>query len=200
MMPLATALAALRGLQRLSRFDGVGLDYFESNRAGFWRSFRLIALAGPLQMVFVILMVPVLIQTAHLTASMPETMPSTLPLAIMQGASLLISWTVYPWVMLSVVDWIGGVGHYWRYMIAYNWLQVAMSVVQVAVAVLLALHAVPLAIGELLLLGVFVATFSYALFIARVGLGLHWTNALGVVILDFLLTRFIAVLAVMAIR
>ena len=197
MMTSDIVRAALYGLFRVLSFDASGLGYFEDTRAGFWRAFRLVIVAVPLQMLFVVLVVPQMLLSGQVEGSTLDVSQTIFGLSLVQGMALVIGWSAYPLVMLSVVDWIGGAGHYYRYMVAYNWLQLGFTVVQVGIALLTAVGVVQLETAELLLLGVFITSFSYALFIARAVLRLHWTNALGIVILDFLLTRFISLLAVL---
>lgn len=197
MMTSDIVRAALYGLFRVLFFDASGLGYFEDTLAGFWRAFRLVIVAVPLQMLFVVLVVPQMLLSGQVEGSTLDVSQTIFGLSLVQGMALVIGWSAYPLVMLSVVDWIGGAGHYYRYMVAYNWLQLGFTVVQVGIALLTAVGVVQLETAELLLLGVFITSFSYALFIARAVLRLHWTNALGIVILDFLLTRFISLLAVL---
>lgn len=181
----------LVGVGRLARFDARGLQSFGGTRTAFWQSFQLLAVAVPMQILFLIVRAPLVLPMEGDGSTVPSPLSGThlVWLCLVEGAALAVGWAAYPLVMVYVSDWLGAGARYYRYMIAYNWVQLALLVLQIPLFVLVRVGVLPVNFVLLVLFGV---SIVYPAFVARHGLNVNWINVAGIVFLDFLLTSFIS--------
>jgi hypothetical protein len=162
---------ALQGSIQLARLDAGGLKLFNRTPAGFWRSFFAAILTAPLRVYMVLL-----------ARQIPDTDP--LRVITVETISYVISWLIYPFAMLIVVDLIGRRERYFDYMVAYNWASIPQNVLQVLV-ITIAVASPPL--GGLLFLIVIVSLLVYQWFIARSALLISSTVAVALALFEFAL-------------
>jgi hypothetical protein len=159
---------AIVGALRLARGDRGALNYFDRTLDGFWRSFRAAALAYPL---FVILLT--------LRIAGPEwAKAGGFRIMLVETIGYVISWVLFPLVMLPITRALGREHRFYDFMVPYNWSQVPQSVLFVLVG---------LPGGAGMRLAGFVAAYAvllYEWFIARVGLEISGVAAGLVVIVD----------------
>jgi hypothetical protein len=168
---------AVVGTLRLAVGDRRGLSFFDPSIAGFWRSFRAGAICYPFYLVLLGFRVPTAQWTAHGAAR----------IILVETIAYVISWVLFPLLVLHLSRWLGRENRFLPFMVAYNWSQIP----QTGLFVLVGLEgaaglATPSAARSVSLLAV-VATLVYEWYIARVALTVTGTQATLVVIVDLLL-------------
>lgn len=170
--------AALQGAIRLAQLDATGLRYFERTVGGFWRSFFAAVMVAPVRVVLVLWSGEVPAGTGALRAIAVETI------------AYAVSWLVYPFAMLLVVDVLRRRERFFDYMVPYNWANVP------AAGLFLIVGAVGTVLPDRLYLFVslmaFLSVLIYQWFIARVGLVVSASAAVALVLLDLVLYFAIA--------
>jgi hypothetical protein len=171
---------ALFGAWRLAHFDRQGTAYFDRTREGALRSFWAAAILLPAYAILVML---------HL---------SRLPVAIgWPGLILLyalqyaVAWTAFPAAMAFVAGVLDREEEFFGWLAMYNWSQVVAMIVVLPMQAILVSgifdHPVLPLVGVL----VDLAVLAYAWFIARAGLRIGGFAALGVVLIDVVLSEII---------
>ncbi|WP_413207249.1 hypothetical protein [Rhodospirillum sp. A1_3_36] len=179
-MTIEQAARVLRGLGWLLRLNPLGFKEFENTPREALRSFGAALFLAP---VFVL-------YATMDRLSGDEASGSLLAFAFLKLAHYIIGWTLFPVVMEGVSHLLGRRQVYFRWLAAYNWLQVPFMLAYLPVAVASLLGAGgpggPVAFLDLAL---FLGMAIYLGFLARHGLGLTLSSAVAVVILDLILTQ-----------
>jgi hypothetical protein len=179
-MTVEQAARVLRGLGRLLLLNPLGFKEFENTPEEALRSFKAALFLAP---VFVIY------------ATMDrfggeEVSGSLAAFAFLKAAHYVIGWTLFPVVMEGISHLLGRRQVYFRWLAAYNWIQVPIMLAYLPVAVASLLGAGgpggPVAFLDLAL---FLGMATYLGFLARHGLGLPLSSAVAVVVLDLILTQ-----------
>lgn len=180
MITRAEIAAGITGAFRLARRDPGGLDCFDSSPYGFWRSFWAAALVAP---AFIII---------DLLAGTLNTDTGFHALAV-KLIGYVIDWTLFPVVMITIVDSLGKWPLYTRYIVAYNW----SAVVQMAVLLPVAIMAVsaPSHATMLIAQAVTIVLLVYRAYVAHVALAVNLGTAAGIVLLDVLLAGLLRVVS-----
>jgi hypothetical protein len=165
--------AAVIGALRLWKGDPAALDFFDRSPEGFWRSFTAALLAAPAHLLLLV----VSSTRAELAGHWPR-------IVVVEAIAYVISWIAYPLIMVFVADRLGRGDRYFEYMVPYNWAGLVQMLVFLAVAVLRAVGVLPEPIGAVAALVALVAILHFQWFIARVGLEISATSAVGLVLLD----------------
>ncbi|PKR53588.1 hypothetical protein [Thalassospira marina] len=176
-------LRALYGTWRIAHGDARGVGYFTFTIDGFWRSFLAAALVFP---AFALL-------RWHDLGSAPADFP-TLRYLLVETIAFVIKWVAFPLVMHHVVDMMGRQVRYIPFITIYNW----SSVLQMAVyllALLLGAAFPGLGAGGFAMLAV-IAMMVYGGYIVMLTLAVPVFTAIGIVLLDFLLSLTITVIGV----
>lgn len=192
---MGSPLASLLGAWKLFLRDERGMEHFEISEAAFWRSFQAAFYAAPL--VFFITMVEINI--------IRDLEPTMLPVDITspwfyapEFVGYVLSWALFPLLMVQGAKLLGREGTYAQYIIAYNW----------ATVVSFAIFAIPSALYSL---GVFASSATLSLSVAfflilafyqysvtKIALQVSGTIAILVVFANYtlmiLLERFVTVL------
>jgi hypothetical protein len=167
-------LLALRGAFLLARFDARGFAYFNVSLEGFWRSFLAAALVAPMTVV------------GLLTENNPAPIDWT-----SQVASYCIGWALFPLVMIPVARLLDLSASYVPYIIAYNWSQVVQASLFFALGVLHRTGLPMLAGTGPLDFAALVYVIVYAVFVARVALGIGSLMATGIAVLDIVVSYLV---------
>lgn len=176
MIAWAEAAAGIYGAFLLARRNRKGLDWLDATPRGFWRSFWAALVVAP---AFVVL------QTV--TGGFGED--PGLRQVLVQAIAYVIGWTAFPLVMILVADTLGRWPAYYRYMVAYNWSEVVqMGVLLPAVGLAILL---PSPVTFLLAQVVTILLLVYRGYIAHVALGVKAGHAVGIVLLDVLLSQLV---------
>lgn len=165
--------AGIYGAWRLARRDPGGMVWFDATPSGLWASFWAAVLVFPAMMVLDVL-----------TGGFGPH-PGGREMVV-KLISYVIDWTAFPLVMVVVADSLGKFPAYWRFIVAYNWsavVQVGVLLPLVALAVL-----VPVPATMLLVQAMTILLLVYRAYIAHVALGVGLLTALGITIMDTLLT------------
>jgi hypothetical protein len=179
---VSEALRALKGAWRLAHADPAALAYFDRSVEGFWRSFRAALIVAPGYLV----LLAVDYQLDPPTAGFARV-------AIVEAFRYVILWTAYPLIMESVSRLIGREREYVGYIVAYNW-SALVQIGLLLLAIMLA-RGLPAGLGGALINGVHLALLVYAWMIARLALGVGPFAAVGIVVLDTVLSLFIGAVA-----
>jgi hypothetical protein len=182
---------------RVASFDKQAMTDFDHSFEGFFRSFIGIVLCAPF---YVIVLLAERRMAVDATALVPELSAAGLPPAdaayyAIEGGTYLLEWLAFPLAMIGIVRLIGAGARYVPYVIAYNWSGNLVMAVTI-IPYLFYLAGVISLTGVLLLYyPITIFTLVYRWRIARDGLGITAMTATGVVLFDFLLTIFVALLA-----
>lgn len=177
MIDLKETAGALQGIWRLGHLDEDAFSKFNATEQGFWRSFLAAFLIAPLQLVYQ--------TTVYVTADTPT---SGLRFFLIQGLEYVVMWTLFPLVLFYVARLLERQAAYFKYIVAYNWFQLGVGIVAMPIAILLTVDVFPL--GGLAFLNTLVLTayVVYATFLARAGLGIATSGAIGIVVIDIVLS------------
>jgi hypothetical protein len=168
---------ALKGLRLLLVIEPGGLSYFEKSYEGFLRSFFPALIVLPLQII-------------HLSALYlaKDPAPSLTATIIVESLAYVISWTLFPFVMLYVSRSLGKASNYFTYIVPYNWLQLLMWLIALPLTLLVdaqILDGEGAAFFNFVILGLFL---FYGTFLARTALDIATSTAFGIVLMDILLS------------
>jgi hypothetical protein len=194
MMDSAYMRHALATALRVARFDRQAIAAFDQSFEGFYRSFFGLLLCAPL---YILIVAAERRMALDPEVAMPELARTALPpisatLVTIETLTYLASWLTFPLLMIVVVRLIGATARYVPFIVAYNWTS----------CIVLAATVVPYALyftGILSLAGILALYYPIAIYtlvyrwgIARDGLQISGLTAMGIVILDFLLSIFVA--------
>ena len=176
MFDIAEIRRALRGALELLRGRTEGLECFDLSVAGFWRSFAAVLLAAPLYALDVAV-------EAH-----GGTRAGAAFFAV-KALSYLADWLLFPVVVALLAKPLDLGRLYVPYIVAYNWSSVVIAAL-FAPATLLVGFGIgnPAAILSLI---VFAVAARYRFTIARAALQVRPATAVGLVILEFLLSLLV---------
>ena len=177
MIEAREAAGALYGIWRIVRCDEKAFTFFNATESGFWRSFTAAFLLVPLQALYQI--------TVYITLEDP---PHALRMAAIEGLEYTILWLLFPITMYYVVRLIGREDSFLRYIVAYNWFQLGIGFVVMPWIILTGFGFLPTSVADFASTMSFVAYTFYAAFIARAGLSVAVGTAIGIVLIDILLT------------
>lgn len=169
--------AALRGVRLLAAFNLKAWSYFDKSPAGFWASFLPAIALSPVHL-------------AHVLMQFQNQPPKLgfVPFLVVEFLTYVLQWTLFPFAMLYVADLLQRRGRYYWHMVAYNWLQMPLTLFFLALRLLGDFHLIaPQGIGVMELAGIAIF-FIYATFVAGVGLQVGIGTALSLVVLDFVLS------------
>ncbi|MBM3513657.1 MAG: hypothetical protein FJX59_08075 [Alphaproteobacteria bacterium] len=180
MMSARQLASALYGVWLLLRWDAGGFNYIDRTFGGFWRSYLVAIALGP-------------VYFAHsIVAFQPsKTGPAFGLYMATESIAYVMSWTVFPFVMITVARSLDRDSRYFEYMVAYNWFQLAVGLVALPITILTDMQLIVPESGAFLNLVVLAAFFAYGTFIARTALDITAVTAVGVVFLDFILSLIV---------
>lgn len=171
------AAGALRGIWRLAHLDESAFNNFNATELGFWRSFTAAFLIAPLQLVYQVIV--------YINLEIPT---SGLRFFLIEGLEYVVIWTLFPLVLFYVARLLEREAAFFRYIVAYNWFQLGVGLFAIPIAILLTIDVFPLPGLAFLNTLVLTAYVVYASFIARAGLGITTSGAIGIVVIDIILS------------
>ena len=177
MITLEQLAAALYGVWLLLKLDPSALEYFEKTPGGFARSFLPAIVLAPLYIVHSILVY----EPGHTKLALG-------PYLVVQILSQVIDAVAFPFVMLYVTQLLHRAPRFLTYIIPYNWFQLAVGAVMVAILLLSDTGAISSLLAEYIYLFILIVYFTFGAFIARIGLSIGLMTSIGIVILDYLLS------------
>jgi hypothetical protein len=167
---------ALYGVWRLASLDRAGAHFFENTPAAFWKSFNAAWLALPGYTLLVLLGF----------AQNPVDAGAFRVLSV-ELITYVISWVLFPLVMVAFTDTVKSDRNYFRFVTAWNWSIVLQAYLFLGVSAFTASGTVPESLGALISLVATFAIFFYQGFIARTMLDVTVPVAVLVVFIDFLI-------------
>jgi hypothetical protein len=171
---------ALFGAWRLAHFDVQGTAYFDRSPEGALRSFWAAAILLPAYSIFILLYL-----TSHTVA---VGWPA---LILTYAITYVVMWTAYPVAMIWIARALDREEDYFGYLAIYNWSQVPVTFVVLSILALKAGHLLFAPLLGLLSLAAHLAVLVYLWFIARTALRIGPFAALGIVVLDLILSNLI---------
>lgn len=167
------------GAWRLARLDPAAMAWFDRSIGGVWRSFWAAALCYPGFLLLVVLRLA------------PGSSASGIGrILLVESIGYVISWALFPLIILPFCRWIERDEQALDFIIAYNWaqvLQTALTIASVLAALLL-----PPAAALLLSLVVLTAQLLYEWFIARTALEAGGVVATVIVLIDVVLSEAVS--------
>lgn len=176
MIDAARLAQVLHGLRLILRLEPGGFSFFERTYAGFVRSFFPAVVLAPLHFMH-----------SALVYGAMETKPDALSYAIIEGLSYVLTWTLFPFVMIYITRVLGRSERFFTYIVPYNWLQLLVGLVVLPLTLLVDLKLLSVdgaAFFNFVILGLFL---TYGTFLARSALAVVTSTAFGIVVLDILL-------------
>jgi len=171
-----TINSALYGVRQLLKFKLEAWAYFDKSLQGFWASYLPAVILAPFLFAH---------QLYQFTTGTPKL--RLFAFIIVRVLEYIISWTLFPFVMLYVVQLLQRTHRYFWHLVPYNWLQLPLSLVLYSTYLLADAGLLPVAIAGYAQLAAFVLTAIYGTFLAGVGLQVTTGTALSLVVLDLVL-------------
>lgn len=172
---LADARRSLEGAALLARLDRSGMDRFDLSVDGFWRSFMAALVAAP----------PYLVLLAD-RYEREETGPHIGNVLFIEVISYALGWIAFPLVAVFLARMLGLGSRYIALVVANNWAAV-LQVSLVALSVIAAGFLPESQQGPLTLTAI-LAALAYQWFVIRTALQASGLIALGLVVLDVLMS------------
>lgn len=167
----------LFGAWRLAHLDPSGMRFFDATITGFWRSFWAAAIVAPVYIVMI-----------GVRLSAREEIADPVRIVLIEVIAYIIAWTAFPVVAWQIVLVLGRAGRYIAYIVAFNWGNVLQVAALIPVMLIGATGILPDVLTQILGFAVLLALLFYHYFIARTALGIDAIPAIGLVLMDLLLT------------
>ncbi|MBN8997161.1 MAG: hypothetical protein J0H63_02335 [Rhizobiales bacterium] len=151
--------------------------YFDLSVTGFWRSFRAIVLILPAYAL----------SAATTWTTLPSSMDTT-TFFVARTVSLAIDWVAFPIVLALVADRLRVSSTYSAYVIVRNWASVIATTPFAIISILYILGPIGQEVASTLSLAVLFVILRYNYLIARRVLQVGIPLAIGVVVVDFILS------------
>ncbi|MCV0429685.1 MAG: hypothetical protein K5905_29960 [Roseibium sp.] len=188
MISMSEIRAALDGSWLLLRNRPEGMAFFDQSIQGFWRSFGVVVLLLPVFLVSGL---------AEKQFYFSENLyhPEGFPEGAFWTAQLFglgIDWVALPIILALLAAPIGISQRYVPFIVVRNWTSLLASVPYLVTYLLFLLGIIPPGIAVLLSFSCLVAVLWYRYLVARIALQATISLAIGIVVLDILLTLVIS--------
>ena len=172
--------SAVFGAYRLACRDPGGMAFFDSSREGAIKSFYAAALLAPFYVVFIMM-------------RWWDEMGALSPAYIftIEFLRLVIIWTAFPVLMISISKWIDREERYFAYLVAANWATVLTMLIRFPVVLTHRLELLPEPIVELLLFVVMALVLIYVWYVKKTALDITGGLAAGLTAAEFFLGALI---------
>ncbi|HEX6012749.1 MAG TPA: hypothetical protein VFY87_13325 [Geminicoccaceae bacterium] len=176
MLSYAEIQRSVQGAWLLAKGDTRGMNLFDLSVEGFWRSFAAMLIVAPVY-ALVLLAQPVPAD------SEPESLTGTL---LAEAIAYVVGWAAFPIAAVFLTRLLGLAAGYVPLVVANNWSAVVQIAFYAAVVVLGTL--LPGELRALTLLAATLAILVYQWFVIRTALDTGGGIALGIVVVDVLLS------------
>lgn len=180
MMDTKETAGALYGVWRIARWDEKAFSFFNATEQGFWRSYTAALCVAPLQALYQL--------SVYLTLDTP---PPAWRMIAIESIEYVILWVLFPLAMFYIAKLLERDGAFFRYIIAYNWFQLAVGYLAMPFGILTQFGLLAPSVSGFFDSLIFVSYVTYAAFIARAGLKVGVGTSIGIVIIDILLTLMV---------
>lgn len=167
---------ALYGVRLLLKFKLEAWAYFDKSLSGFWASY-----------LPAVILAPFLFAHHLYQFSSGAVKLGLVPFVVIRVLEYIISWTLFPFVMLYVVQLLQRSHRYFWHLVPYNWLQLPLGLVLYSTYLLADAGVIPTAVAVYAQDGAYVLIAIYGTFLAGVGLQVTTGTALSLVVLDVVL-------------
>jgi len=181
----------IHGAWRVARMDPDALDYFDLTIDGFWRSFAALLVVAPFYIIFLILNYG---NQAGLELPTAPVVSTEFYVAV-KLVAYIIGWLAFPLIMVPILRLLDLSQNYVPYIIVWNWSNVLVMAVILPTVLLFPPAAQTGAAAKMVLMGAQIATLFYGYLVARAGLRCKIFTAVGVVVLDLLLSLLLSLMA-----
>lgn len=171
---------AVLGALKLARFDVSGLKLMDASRDGFFNSFWAAAIIAP----FFILFLSFKWQTGFVETNI-------IRFGVIETAVYVISWVLFPLIMIDVCKRFGWQTNYFAYGTARNWTVLIQNSLYLPIAMADVAGLLEVSASAPILQIVFIYMLIYSWFVARGALGISGLAASGVVALDLVIAILI---------
>lgn len=188
MITMTEIRAALDGSWLLLRNRPEGMAFFDQSIHGFWRSFQVVFLLIPF-----FLLAGLSERQIYFLENLfhPEGFPNRAFWSA-QAFGLGVDWIALPLIMAALASPIGISHRYVPFIVVRNWTSLLASIPFTINYILFLLGIIPTGIALLLSLTCVVVVLWYRFLVARIALQATVSLAIGVVVLDILLSLVIA--------
>ena len=178
MIPSKAQIAyGVYGAWRLAHLDRRGLTCFDDSDEGFVRSFFAAVLVLPAYAAITLI--------NYRGAVFGVSAAHALTIELL---SYVAAWALWPVVAYPLCQALDRGRQYFRYIVAYNWSFVIVMAVALPVTLLSYAGVLPGQLGHLANWAVYLAALAYAAAIAKLALDITLGAALGLVVLDAILS------------
>ncbi len=164
MLSMIEIARGAQGAVRLLRGDRAAPSNFDSTAANCARSFRLMLVAAPLYVIYL------LIEYTDF-----DVAAETWEIACAEGVRYVFEWLLYPVLFYEIARRRGWLDKYFRYITALNWINLPAAILLVIGAVLMAVA--PTGVATLISLAITAVIFYWFLMATRLILGVGWPTA-----------------------
>jgi len=178
------AASALTGAWHLARFDARGMDYFAGTPDSAWRSFAT-----------ALVVIPAYLGLALVRFSDQLEQASLVRFVSLEMLSFIVSWVGYALAMYHFTRFLEREQRYPAFLEAYNWSAVVQLVIYLPTALLGELELLPEGLDQGLAFAVTIMVMVYQWFVTRTALELPGSTALGLMLLDFIVSAFVSGIA-----
>ena len=189
-MPLEVT-RSIHGAWRIARMDPDALDYFDLTIDGFWRSFAALLVVAPFYIIFLILNYG---NQAGLELPTGPVVSTEFYVAV-KLVAYIIGWLAFPLIMVPISRLLDLSQNYVPYIIVWNWSNVLVMAAILPTVLLFPPAAQTGAAAKMVLIGAQIAMLFYGYLVARAGLRCKILTAVGVVVLDLLLSLLLSLMA-----
>jgi len=172
---LGETLLALAGLWRFAREGAPALRWFDRSLGGFWRSFGVMIILAPLQVLLVGLQVN----------AVPVDATGWVRLVVVEASAYIIQWIALPVILYEVAARLQRLPPYLDFVIVYNWTGVPVQVLSVALALLASSKLIDDTAVLVLALIVNIGTLAFEWYTARQTLKFSGLACAALVAVDF---------------
>jgi hypothetical protein len=165
------------GAWRLALFDRNGLVHFENTAEACLRSFHVAAIAAPLYAVL-----------EWIRLADMELASGPFRIALVEAIAYVIDWTAFPLVLWSIAQFLDRSDRYFRYIAAYNWSQLLQIGLMVVIALVASLGGFSRQATSAASLFATLAILVYQWFIAKTALELRGPAAVGIVLINVVIS------------
>jgi hypothetical protein len=178
---------SLTGSWRLALDKPDAMRFFDVSLDGFWRSFQAIVLIVP-----AFALTAMADRQATLSDAIADEAFSDGGFFVAKTITLALDWITLPIVLAALAGPLGLKRGYTAYIVARNWTTVLMILPFAAIALLEMLGLISLGIAAFLSIGALAVIFRVSYLVARRALNASLEVAIGIVVLDFLISVALA--------
>lgn len=182
---------SIHGAWRIARMDPDAPNYFDLSINGFWRSFMAVLVVAPFYLLFLI------VNYGNQPGLVLPTGPvvSTEYYVTIKLITYVLGWLVFPLIMVPISRLLDLSQNYVRYVIVWNWSNVLVMAVILPTVLMFPPAADAGHSAKLVLMAAQITMLFYGYLVVRAGLGSKALTAVGIVVLDLLLSLFLSLLA-----